>query len=214
MASGTVESVFQTTLCLIEDPDEQEVLLAKWYPDRTAVIVTATGPWRRQRYGDRVAPQLPEPGDGEGATSELDGLSALAYIEGSRNARGLRRFRSASLIEAGRYRTDRLVAPNPGIRALLRLERQFAEREWGVAAHPLAANPDLVEILLATPADQSAVELDALLGAATEHWTFPPAYPHIVERSTGDIALHQDRADRYAAWPAPARPALAAAPAR
>jgi hypothetical protein len=203
--------VFQTTLCLIEDPDDQEILLATWFPDRTAVVVTVTSPWRRQRFGDRIAPQHPEPGDGLGEVAEPGAPAALAYLDGARNARGLRRFRSAALLEAGRYRTDRLVAPHPGVRALLRLERQVAERAWGVTAQPLRTNPDLVELWLATPADQSAVELDALLGAATDHWPFPPAYPQLVERSSGDVQTHYRRTEQYAGWGGGTRRAPASA---
>jgi hypothetical protein len=165
-------------LCLIEDPDEPGVLLARYLDDHSAEVLTVTPPGRRQRFGDRVLPGPAHRTAGDGIT----------------------RHRSATVLQPGGYRTDCLLAPHPGDRALLRLERQLSERHWGLGVQivqTVELDPPVVQLWLATPSGADDIELDALLGATTEHWSFPPAYLDIVARSGGNVALHERREEQY-----------------
>ena len=42
-----------------------------------------------------------------------------------------------------------------------------------------------------------AVELDAVRGAVTDDWTYPPAYPELAARAGGNITEHLRRTDQY-----------------
>jgi hypothetical protein len=167
-----------TELCLIEDPDETGVLLARMLGDGTAEVLTVTPSGRRQRFGDRV----------------LLGAARRPLDD------GMARYRSTTVLQPGGYRTDCLLAPHPGDRALLRLERQLSERRWGLGVQVVQTvdgEPPVVHLWLATPAGTDDVELDAVLGATTDDWAHPPAYLDIVARSGGNVALHERRGEQY-----------------
>lgn len=199
-------------LCLIDDPaDPEHLLLARRLDDWSAIVVTVTPPGRRQRFGDRVAlgRAEPEPADRT--------CSAGAGSAGARTARsqpatepraslwrsvstsgGITRYQAGRTLEPGGYQTDRLEGPHPGEAALVRLDRQVTARGWALGVRELPSVGRMIELLLATPAWTSAVELDAVLGALTGEWAHRPAYPELAARAGGNEALHLVRRATYA----------------
>ncbi|MFN0026182.1 MAG: hypothetical protein ACKV2O_03195 [Acidimicrobiales bacterium] len=168
-------------LCLVEDPTETDgPLMALSLGGQEALVVSISPPGRRQRYGERLTLQSRLPDE------------------------GLACYTAGDTVHTGGYEAHRLLVPHPGQAALLRLQRQIEERGWALAVHgvdaPAGRSSGLIELWLATPTGgegASAVELDAMLGAVTHDWTYPPAYPELVVRAGGNITEHLRRTDQY-----------------
>lgn len=170
-------------LCLIDDPDNPTApLVARRVAEDLAIVMSVTEPGRPQRFGDHVVLEQPSPG-GDRTPSV--------------SASGLARFRPVATAHAGGYVTWRLVAPHPGDKHIMRLERQMAARGWAVALQHDASAGRVVELWLAAPEDASPIEIDALLGAVTDDWVHPPAYGELVARSGGNVAVHRHRTETY-----------------
>ncbi len=177
----TVEGVIDLELCLVEDPTETDgPLMALSLGGQEALVVSISPPGHRQRYGERLALQSRLPDEG-----------MACYTAGD-------------TLDDGGYEAHRMLVPHPGQAALLRLQRQIEERGWALAVHPVDAtsggSSGLIELWLATPMGgegASVVELDAVLGAVTDDWTYPPAYPELAARAGGNITEHLRRTDRY-----------------
>lgn len=179
-------------LCLIDDPDQPAAaLVARRVSEDAAIVLSVTEPGRPQRFGDTVR-LGPVAGPDAAPVTERVAVSVLEDR--------MPRFESAAVVHTGGYETWRLLAPHPGDKALMRLESQLRERNWAIAVHREPATARVIELWLAAPAATSPVELDALLGAITDHWVHPPAYLELACKAGGDVDQHRNREKVYAGF--------------